>query len=577
MTLKPYPVEKLTSEGFIQELKKIVGGGHVLEGERSTRRYRTGYRFGTGNALAVVRPATLLQQWRVVQACVAANKAIIMQAANTGLTGGSGPDGDDYDREIVIISTMRMKKIHLIDKGCQVICFPGATLDQLTKTLHAIGREPHSVIGSSCIGASVFGGICNNSGGALVQRGPAYTEMSLFAQVDAHGKLRLVNHLGVNLGKTPDEILERLELRSYTDTDVVMNTGKGHDHGYVNRVREVNADTPARFNADPERLHEASGCAGKLVLFAVRLDTFLADKATSSYYIGTNDPDELTTIRHEILTKFSQLPVSGEYIHSDAFDIGEKYGKDTFLAIQILGTKYLPLIVAVKGWFDVLFHRFSFIPKHFTDGVMQFVASLFPSHLPTRMKLWREKYEHHLILKVGDQLVPEAQALLNRMFPSKAGDFFQCTKEEGDKALLHRFAVAGAAVRYRAIHVKEIQDIVALDIALRRNEKNWFEHLPKELADKLVIKLYYGHFLCHVFHQDYILKKGFDPIEVEHEMCHILDGRGAEYPAEHNVGQLYNAKPALKAFYQSLDPTNTLNPGVGRTSKISHWGDDCSH
>jgi len=26
----------------------------------------------------------------------------IMQAANTGLTGGSTPDGSDYDREIVI-------------------------------------------------------------------------------------------------------------------------------------------------------------------------------------------------------------------------------------------------------------------------------------------------------------------------------------------------------------------------------------------------------------------------------------------------------------------------------------------
>jgi FAD/FMN-containing dehydrogenase len=32
----------------------------------------------------------------------AANKIIIMQAANNGVTGGSTPDGADYDREIVI-------------------------------------------------------------------------------------------------------------------------------------------------------------------------------------------------------------------------------------------------------------------------------------------------------------------------------------------------------------------------------------------------------------------------------------------------------------------------------------------
>ena len=30
---------------------------------------------------------------------------ILMQAANTGLTGGSTPNGNDYDRQIIIINT----------------------------------------------------------------------------------------------------------------------------------------------------------------------------------------------------------------------------------------------------------------------------------------------------------------------------------------------------------------------------------------------------------------------------------------------------------------------------------------
>jgi len=34
----------------------------------------------------------------VLKACIAANKIIIMQAANPGLTGGSTPKGSDYDR-----------------------------------------------------------------------------------------------------------------------------------------------------------------------------------------------------------------------------------------------------------------------------------------------------------------------------------------------------------------------------------------------------------------------------------------------------------------------------------------------
>jgi FAD/FMN-containing dehydrogenase len=43
----------------------------------------------------------------------------------------------------------------------------------LERALKPIGREPHSVFGSTCIGASVVGGICNNSEGTLIRRGPA--------------------------------------------------------------------------------------------------------------------------------------------------------------------------------------------------------------------------------------------------------------------------------------------------------------------------------------------------------------------------------------------------------------------
>lgn len=54
---------------------------------------------------------------------------------------------------------------------------------------------------------------------------------------------------------------------------------------------------------------------------------------------------------------------------------------------------------------------------------------------------------------------------------------------------------------------------------------------------------------------------------IERRMWKLLDGRGAEYPAEHNVGHLYYAKPALRAHYQELDPCNCFNPGIGHTSK----------
>ncbi|STY64104.1 D-lactate dehydrogenase [Mannheimia haemolytica] len=42
-----------------------------------------------------------------------------------------------------------------------------------------------------------------------MQRGPAYTEMALFAQLNEDGTLELKNHLGIDLGDTPEEILEK--------------------------------------------------------------------------------------------------------------------------------------------------------------------------------------------------------------------------------------------------------------------------------------------------------------------------------------------------------------------------------
>ena len=562
------------SSPLIEQLQSIVGAAHVLVDEDATRRYRTGIRFGSGDALAVVRPGSLLEQWQVLQACVQAKVIVISQAANTGLTGGSTPDGNDYDRPIVIVSMTRMKTVYLLDGGKQVVCLPGSTLDQLEQTLHPIDREPHSVIGSSCIGASVFGGICNNSGGALVQRGPAYTQMTVFAQVDRDGKLKLVNHLGIRLGDTAEEILGRLDRHDFSDADVIANAGAGHDDKYIDHVREVDADTPARFNADPNRLFEASGSAGKVMLFAVRLDTFPKEKDAKVFYIGTNKTDELTAVRRAVLSQFRHMPIAGEYMHRDAYAVAAKYGKDTFVAIEKLGTARLPAMFALKSRCDAFFEKIPFLPANLTDRLMQLASYFFPHHLPQRMDDFHHKYEHHLLLKVSAAGAEEARTFLTDYFGHASGDFFECTPQEGSKAFLHRFAAAGAANRYRALHTSTVEDILALDIALPRNERDWFETLPAAIAQPLLIKLYYGHFLCHVFHQDYIVAKGHDPMAIEHQMWKLLDARGAEYPAEHNVGHLYYAKPALREHYQNLDPCNCFNPGIGHTSKKAFYKEE---
>ncbi|AEF23573.1 D-lactate dehydrogenase [Pseudomonas fulva] len=566
----------ISRDTLLKQLRDAVGRDHVLTDAQRTRRFRKGHRTGEGNVLAVVRPGTLLEQWRVLEAAVAADRIVIMQAANTGLTGGSTPDGNDYDREIVLINTLRITGVQLINDGEQVVCLPGATLDRLEQALAPLGREPHSVIGSSCIGASVLGGVCNNSGGSLVRRGPAYTELALYAQVKEDGSLELVNHLGIDLGNSPEEILTRLQRGDYGPRQVSDEAaGKASDQRYGEHVRDVDADTPARFNADPSRLFEASGSAGKLCLFAVRLDTFPKEPSTV-FYIGTNAAGDLTEVRRHLLNRLPSLPIAGEYIHRTAFDIGEKYGKDTFLLIDRFGTARVPAAFAMKSRVDGFFERFGL--RGVSDRIIQLVMNLLPSHLPPRMRDYRERFEHHLMIRVANDSLDETRRFLAEHFgTASTGAFFECDADEGRKAFLHRFAIAGAAIRYREAHPASVEDILALDIALRRNDRDWVETLPAQMEAQIIHKLYYGHFFCHVFHQDYIVKKGVDPIAMEHAMWKLLDERRAEYPAEHNVGHLYVAKPALADFYRELDPTNTFNPGIGQTSKKRHWEPCCGN
>ena len=556
---------------LVNDLKAITGDKYILTAQWSKQHYCKGWRYGEGEALAVAKPATLLEIWKLLQICVEADIIVIMQAANTGLTGGSTPDGNDYDRPIVIISTMRIDSIQIINEGKQIIGFSGSTLFGLENKLEPHGREPHSVIGSSCIGASIVGGICNNSGGALVKRGPAYTELSLYAQINLQGELLLVNDLGIELGDTPEEILTNLQTHNYTKDQIQFPDKLASDNEYHKRVREVDASTPARFNADGRRLYGASGCAGKIAVFAVRLDTYPIPKRQQVFYVGTNSPYVLGKIRRDILSEFQYLPTSGEYLHRDCYDAAKKYSKDTFIAIDKMGPNFIPKLFEFKRKVDLFAEKFKFLPDKFSDRMMQFLSNFWPNHLPNRMEEYRDKYEHHWVIEMSDKGIEEAKAYFEKFFKENEGNFFECTNKEAKKAILHRFVAASAVGRYYAINKNKSGGMMSMDIAFPRNEKDWFEKLPPEIDDLLEMKLYYGHLFCHVLHQNYIVKKGVDADALKEKLLKTYDARGAEYPAEHNVGHEYFAKPSLSNFYKKLDPTNGFNPGIGRTSKLKYW------
>ena len=556
---------------IINELKLISGDKYVITSKWGKEPFSKGWRYGEGETLAVVKPGTLLEIWKVLQKCVEHNVIVIMQAANTGLTGGSTPFGKDYDRSIVVINTLRINSIQIIENGKQIIALPGSTLYDLESKLKPLGKEPHSVIGSTSIGASIVGGVCNNSGGSLVHRGPAYTEFALYAKVNNDGKLELVNELDINLGSNPEEILLNLENNNYTSSDILKSKKLGSDDKYSEIVRGIDENTAARFNADNRLLYSASGSAGKIAVFALRLDTYKAPKKSKVFYIGSNNQDDFWKIRREILSNFKELPRLGDYMHRDCYDAAKKYSKDTFIVIEKLGTNFLPSLFELKRIVDIIAEKVKFLPEKFSDKLMQFLSNFWPNHLPKKMEAFREQFEHHWIIEMTDEGINEAEIYFKDFFKDKKGDFFICNSHEGKKAMLHRYVSASAIGRYQALNKNNIGEMMSLDIAFPRNEKNWLEILPQDINDKLELKFYYGHLFCHVFHHNYILKKGVDAKKLKKELLEIYDKRGAEYPAEHNVGHEYKAMPVLTEFYKKLDPTNFFNPGIGQTSKLKNW------
>ena len=556
---------------FIKDLGNIIGEKNIITTEWGKLPFSKGWRYGEGEALAVAKPGSLFKMWQIIEICVSMDIIIIMQAANTGLTGGSTPFGDDYDRPILIINTRRINNIHVLNEGKQIVSFAGSTLIGLEKKLAPFGREPHSVIGSSCIGASIVGGVCNNSGGALIKRGPAYTELALYAKIDFSGNLVLINDLGIELGETPKEILDNLQNQNYDKGQIKFPNKLASDNEYEKRVRNIEADTPSRFNADKRRLHGASGCAGKVAVFAVRLDTYPIPKRNQVFYIGTNSSRVITTIRRDILSQFKHLPTSGEYLHRDCYDAAKKYSKDTFIVIDKLGADYIPKLFEFKRIVDLIANKVKILPDQFSDRLMQFLSKITFNHLPHRMENYRDRYEHHWIIETSDEGIEEAKEYFDNFFQKNEGDFFECNEKEAKKAILHRFVAASALGRYHSIYKKDIGPMLSLDIAFPRNELDWFENLPEEIDSSFEMKLYYGHLFCHVLHHNYIVKKGVDGEELMHNLLKYYDSRGAEYPAEHNVGHEYFAKPALSSFYKDLDPTNSFNPGIGKTSKKKFW------
>ncbi len=545
----------------------IVGKKNFLINEKEKTPYTSGWRTKPGECEFVVLPNSLSNMWAVLKLCVENNKYILMQAANTSLTGGSTPNGK-YDQGLVIINTTKLKTIIPIKNGNQVLAFPGSTLYDLEKKVKPYNRAPHSEIGSSCIGASVVGGVCNNSGGALIKRGPAYTELSLFASVNNKGKLELHNKLGIELGNSPENILKNLDNGNFSEENIKNSNFKASSTDYKSIIKDTNADSPARYNADKRRLYDASGCSGKLAVFAVRLDTFEKEDEEKTIYYSTNNAEDLTRLRKKIINEIEELPIYAEYMHNDAYSVSKKYGKDAFYLIYYLGTSCMPFFYKTKSKLESFFKKSKFFSNKTLDLILNAFVSILPNQMPKVFDELNKKFKHHLILKCDQKIFDEVLEVSKKIFnENNKNNLLICSTKESKKLTLNRFVFAGATARCANISRNANPDLLPFDVALKRNDDNWFHDIALDAKKDVLKTLTVGHFFCLVFHREYVIKKGINNNIVKDKVLKWFDEIGAKYPAEHNVGHVYEADDNLRKFYKKLDPCNIFNPGIGKTSK----------
>lgn len=186
---------------------------------------------------------------------------------------------------------------------------------------------------------------------------------------------------------------------------------------------------------------------------------------------------------------------------------------------------------------------------------------------------YRDRFEHHLLLTVSATEKEATQGLLTAFFAGtgRDGSFFACTASEAQSAMLQRFAAASAVTRYFNLHRDTVSGMITFDVALRRNDTDWLEVLPEEITDQLEVSAYFGHFFCHVLHQNHVAKKGVDTAALKKTMKDLLEKRGAAIPAEHNYGRIYRVPAAMEAHFKKLDPHNIFNAGIGETSPHKNW------
>ena len=148
-----------------RDLSALVGEAGLLLDPSDLEKYETGWRYGKGRALLVVRPGSTREVAGVLALCRRQGLRVIAQGANTGLVGASVPDPS---ASMVVLSLERLDRrleVEPLDRTARVDA--GVLLSTLNRAL-----LPHGLHFPVDLGADpqIGGMIATNTGGSRLLR-----------------------------------------------------------------------------------------------------------------------------------------------------------------------------------------------------------------------------------------------------------------------------------------------------------------------------------------------------------------------------------------------------------------------
>ena len=175
------------STALVNALRTAVGAANVMvDGDLSAyeldwrRRYR-------GTALAVVRPTNATEVAAVVKLCARHGAGLVPQGGNTGLVGGSVPDGSGTQ---VLLTLQRMNKVRAIDEANLTMTVEAGCILQAAQQA-AAARGLLFPLSLAAEGSCTIGGnLATNAGGTQVLRYGNARDLCLGLEVvNADGEL----------------------------------------------------------------------------------------------------------------------------------------------------------------------------------------------------------------------------------------------------------------------------------------------------------------------------------------------------------------------------------------------------